>query len=194
MGVSQHPSAGLRSNYAIGNLAPGAALAVNGHIELCETCRLSLGRAERTYRNARSHLKSGASSEAAVPATGLEAFGPLPAAVRALPVGRWRRVRNGVRAAPLTGAAGLGEAVYLVAAKPAAPLPLPPAAEFVLVLDGALHDGTITYKAGDFLEGGAARGSARRAGARIGCLCLVVGDDTLYRRPFLDWIRDLTKA
>jgi anti-sigma factor ChrR (cupin superfamily) len=191
MGVWQHPSAELRSNYAIGNLAPGAALAVAAHLELCESCRSASGRTERVQRLRRTAGRASAQEAAAEPKA---LAAELPPSLEKLPVGRWRRIRSGVRAAPLKGAAGLGESVHLLKIAPTARAPLPTAAEFVLVLDGVLHQDAMTYKVGDFLELGALRGGKPQAGARIGCLCLVVGDETLYRRPFLDWIQRLRGA
>lgn len=190
MGVWQHPSAELRTNYAIGNLAPGAALAVAAHLDLCESCRAASGRSERVQRLRRTAGRS--SPAGATPES--NTLAGLPPSIEKLPIGRWRRTRSGVRTAPLNAAAGLGESVHLLKVAPTAWAPLPAAAELALVLDGVLHHGAMTYTAGDFLELETLREGKAQAGARIGCLCLVVGDETLYRRPFLDWVLRLRGA
>jgi hypothetical protein len=56
----------------------------------------------------------------------------------------------------------------------------------MVVLQGEIRVGADTFKAGDFLVLTGVREGWRAGGE--GCLCLVVGDDTLYQRPVLDWL------
>jgi putative transcriptional regulator len=58
---------------------------------------------------------------------------------------------------------------------------LPDAADLLLVASGAVRVGLSRYVGGDFLDLSDAPASHATADARTGCLCLVVGDDDLYR-------------
>jgi anti-sigma factor ChrR (cupin superfamily) len=198
MGASQHPSTELRSNYAIGNLAPGAALAIAAHIDLCRACRLALARMD-THANTdfdittparRSPRPAAPIPSAARPPLDAGAEPSLPASLKGVAVGAWRRSGPGVRTGPLEGAAGLGESVHMLIARRGAFLPSGRPG-FLLVLGGLLHAGATTYQAGDFLELTGPDDPRFRAGA-TGCRCLVVGDDALYRRPLWDWLRRLS--
>ncbi|EJL33357.1 anti-sigma factor [Caulobacter sp. AP07] len=179
----EHPSAALLSDYDRGGLAPGAALAVVAHLDLCRQCRLALGRMEnRRWTKATSrNVPDGGLADARGRHEAPSAGGPLPRALRRIAVGRWRPAGRGVASAPLQGVSGLGESVHLLKAAPGTPFALPDAAELLLVATGAVQVGLTRYGGGDFLDLAATRVRHAAADARTGCLCLVVGGDELYR-------------
>ena len=181
--VFEHPSAALLSGYDRGGLAPGAALAVVAHLDLCRQCRLTLrwmaGR--RSTAAPSPNVPDGGLAAALGRHAAPSAAGPLPRALRRIAVGRWHGAGRGVMSAPLRGVSGLGESVHLLRVAPGASFALPDAAELLLVATGAVRVGLSRYAGGDFLDLADARASHATADARTGCLCLVVGDDDLYR-------------
>jgi len=181
--VFEHPSAALLSDYDRGGLAPGAALAVVAHLDLCRQCRLTLGRmaGRRSTAVTSRNIPDGGLAAARGRHEAPSAAGPLPRTLRRMAIGRWRATGRGVMSAPLRGVSGLGESVHLLRVAPGAPFALPNAAELLLVATGAVRVGLNRYAGGDFLDLAATRASHATADARTGCLCLVVGDDELYR-------------
>lgn len=181
--VFEHPSAALLSDYARGGLAPGAALAVVAHLDLCRQCRLTLGwtAGRRSTAVASPNVPDGGLAAARGRPEAPSAAGPLPRALRRIAVGRWRGAGRDVMSAPLRGVSGLGESVHLLRVAPGASFALPDAAELLLVARGAVRVGLSRYAGGDFLDVRDARASHATADARTGCLCLVVGGDDLYR-------------
>ncbi len=179
--VFEHPSAVLLSDYSRGALAPGAALAVAAHLDLCRLCRLALGRMEsRLVTTATSrNVPDGGLADAPGRHEAPSAAGPLPRALRRVAIGRWRPAGQGVTSAPLRAVSGLGETVHLLRAAPGAPFALPDTAEFLLVATGAVRVGLTRYASGDFLDLAATRAQHATADALTGCLCLVVGADEL---------------
>ncbi|KRA67224.1 hypothetical protein ASD89_03175 [Caulobacter sp. Root656] len=181
--VFEHPSAALLSGYDRGELAPGAALAVVVHLDLCRQCRLTLrwmaGR--RSTATTSMNVPDGGLAAARGRHAAPLAAGPLPRVLRRIAVGRWRGAGRGVMSAPLRGVSGLGESVHLLRVAPGVSFALPDAAELLLVAIGAVRVGLSRYVGGDFLDLADARASHATADARTGCLCLVVGGDELYR-------------
>jgi anti-sigma factor ChrR (cupin superfamily) len=180
MGVSAHLSAELLSSYRLGTIAPGAALAVEAHIGLCEACRCEAGLTEHPGPNP---------AAVAPPDDGPVYVGALddpPAgaagstALARVATGPWRRVARGVRRSRLGGVSGLGESVHLLTAEPGAPLKLPPAAHLLVVLRGAVRAGASVHSRGDFVDRAGVRLNGASAHGASDCLCLVVGDDDLY--------------
>lgn len=181
--VFEHPSAALLSDYGRGGLAPGAALAVVAHLDLCRQCRLTLGEmaGRRSTAVTSPNVPDGGLAAARGRHEAPSAAGPLPRALRRIVVGRWRGAGRDVMSAPLRGVSGLGESVHLLRAAAGASFVLPDAAELLLVARGAVRVGLSRYAGGDFLDLSDARASRAMADARTGCLCLVVGGDELYR-------------
>ena len=189
MGICEHLSADLLSDYLRGAAAPGRALAVEAHLELCEQCRREAGRA--VPRGSMSGDQGPAeepqieAGEADNPAPGRG----LPAVLTRTAKGPWRRVAPGVRRSRLRGVSGLGESAQLLSVDPGALLGLPPAASVVVVLRGGVRSAVSVHPPGDFIETAGIRLQDASADSAAGCLCLVVGDDDLYRRPVLDQLR-----
>jgi anti-sigma factor ChrR (cupin superfamily) len=183
MGITQHPSAELRSSYAIGDIAPGMGLAIAAHMDFCRKCALAVSPAQR-WRRAKH-------PGAAAAHGGATERDSLPMALKDIALGRWLGGGRGVSTARLRNAAGLGEAVHLLKARATAYLPRAPAAEVVLLLQGIVHAGGAAYKTGDFLHLASLPETRLRTGEETGCVCLIVSDQTLYRRSVRDWLLGL---
>lgn len=187
--LRHHPSVSMRSDYVSANLAPGAALAIEAHLQMCNVCAIAV-----------DALSGG-------PATGdtraigkarRASFAPRPEFTDAS--GR-RHVADDVRGRlsagrpfgrgawlfAVSGVSGLGESTYLVRARSHARLRLA-GAEVLLVLDGHFTSSGVTFKAGDFLVLSEADIPAPVAGDE-GCECLIIADDgwpgSPWRRIFL---------
>jgi anti-sigma factor ChrR (cupin superfamily) len=158
------------------------ALAIATHLDFCRRCTLSLDSNVR-WRSGKRTATSAPQDDAAM--SGLP---PLPHSLEDVSFGAWKGVGRGLRAAPLGGVAGLGEAVHLVTAQAGALVPHATAAEAeaIVLLQGGLETGSGAYEPGDFLRLGGAPRPPLRAGAATPCLYLIVSDDTLFPQPFRD--------
>jgi anti-sigma factor ChrR (cupin superfamily) len=172
MGRSYHPSARLRSEYRLGDIAPGAALAVATHLSACDTCATRVQEPPSPRQMAWRP-----SSDVKKP---LDAA--LPPLLRDIPRGRWRKVSRGVSVASLHGVSGLGEAVCLLRVGPGADVTLPSQVRIVLGVSGSARGDFGELSAGDLIELTAA--APATADPQAGWLALVVGDDGLYRGLF----------
>lgn len=174
--VRSHPSPALRHDYALGNLAPGAALAMRVHLEFCPVCRLTV--------ESMSAPVSGARAPAETEETARGEAGTAGTPCAELAKGPWWLLSPLLRIRRFSGVAGLGEAVSLVEARRGASLsPLyAPGVEMLMLLWGCARDGSVQYEAGDFLQLGA-RSTLRAPSAdpETGCCCLVVGDEAWPR-------------
>lgn len=172
MGPSFHPSARLCSEYRIGDIAPGAALAVATHLSACAACATLAeepeGAADRAWTPA--------------PAAGSSLEAVLPPLLRDISRSPWRNLSHGVSVSALAGVSGLGEAVYLLRARPGAEVPLSDHADILLMIDGAADLDAQRLGPGDFVA--LAAPAEALADAELGALALVVGDDDLYRGLF----------
>jgi anti-sigma factor ChrR (cupin superfamily) len=169
MCLSHHPSARLRAEYRIGDVAPGTALAVAAHVTACESCarlvREPTARPETLWR---------LGAEGRKPLTAR-----LPPLLRNIPRSRWRNVSPDVSVCSLRGVSGLGEAVCLLRAAPGANIVLPSHVDVILGLAGRASGCFGVFEAADLIEiCDQAQGLADPA---EGLLALVIGDDELYR-------------
>ena len=152
MAIRHHPSAEALAEYLIGDCSPGTALLVERHTQVCSVC-----------------------------AARLTAFGGAVRPSGPLSAGQWRAVGDGVTAAPVHDAGGLGEKVYLLRLSRAAAVPIAhlEIAE-ILVLEGELAAAEATFFTGDYVRveaGGAAALTARRSS-----LCLATAADGAFSR------------
>lgn len=182
MNVRHHPSLAMRSDYAAGNLAPGAALALALHLKLCPACAIAIetmggasqgAGADAAARGAPSGGRSFTAQDRPRPArpqTGL--FETLEAS-RA---GPWWPAGRGLRIAALKGVSGLGEAVFLLKARPGARFKPSSGLEQLLVLEGSFEDQGRNYEAGDFVERAAESLDHPRV-AGVENRCLLVADE-----------------
>ncbi|CAN7387920.1 hypothetical protein LJR219_002365 [Phenylobacterium sp. LjRoot219] len=149
MAPTHHPSAQSLANFLIGDCSPGAALLLTRHVDLCPRC-----------------------------ASRVQALGAAGVAPSELANGETQRLQPGLEVTTISGASGLGEAVYLIKAAPelALPLELPlPLAE-LLVLEGALVVDGKAYRKGDFLSLDDTPRKELISGAS-GCNCLATAHD-----------------
>jgi hypothetical protein len=71
----------------------------------------------------------------------------------------------------------------LLTGEPGAPLNLPSAAHLLVVLGGAVQAGASIHAQGDLIDMAGVRLKEARVHGASDCLCLVVGDDSLFDRP-----------
>lgn len=179
MGTSEHLSATLKSSYLQGTTTPGEALAVAAHLAFCEHCRNDPAM-EESAGTTSGPLTSCGGPQAIVEALANQGSRGLPKVPDCMNGGAWRRIVKDVRALPLRGVSGLGEAVYLIKAKARAHLMLPAGAAIVAILEGRIQAGAGDYGPGDVFELDSDLRDLARGGARAGCVCLVIGDDEMY--------------
>jgi anti-sigma factor ChrR (cupin superfamily) len=139
----RHPPSQVLADFLVCDCSPGTSALLARHMDLCGRCR------------SRVQLMGATGS----PLSGVEQ-------------GPWRVLVEGVDVSPLAGAAGLGEAVYVVRAAAGARVPLraPIAVAEVLLLEGRSEaDGEI-YVPGDYAVFDAAW---MTADAESGCTAMV---------------------
>jgi hypothetical protein len=168
--LSHHPSARLCAEYRIGDVSPGAALAVAAHATGCGSCALLVNDPP-----APPHLLWRLDGDEGKPLNAA-----LPPLLRDIPRTRWRNVSIEVSVCSLRGVNGLGEAVCLLRAAPGANIVLPSNTELILALRGGASGGCFgVLSPGDLFEiPSPARGVADPTN---GFLALIIGDDGLYR-------------
>jgi len=194
MGLSEHPSTEVLSTYVRGATSPGVALAVETHMELCETCRSDAGPAYSSPSDVEAGARPSKATRQVDVMDDLPAGRQRSAALGRVRPGPWRRVARGVRRSPLRSACGLGESVFLLTASAGAALGLPAAAHLVVVLRGAVRRADGVYARGDFIEAAGVRLQGARGDEVAGCLCLVVGDDDLYGSSLVGLLRGSTRS
>jgi putative transcriptional regulator len=179
METSEHLSTKLKSTYLQGMTTPGEALAVAAHLAFCEHCRNDPAMEESAAATS-GPLGSCGGPQAIVEALANQGSRGLPKVPDCINGGAWRRIVKDVRALPLRGVSGLGEAVYLIKAKARARLMLPAGAAIVAILGGRIQVGAGVYGPGDVVELDPSLRDLARGGAAAGCVCLVIGDDEMY--------------
>lgn len=144
MPIRHHPSPQLRADYVAADIAPGAALVISLHLELCGACAVQV------------HALTGMAVDAGAPPLGIESRGgaEVPDLLKGRSLGRWRWISPGVRGAEVESVSGLGEAVWLLEVAAGATLPRRAAAAvgLLLVIDGALDVSSDQLGVGDLLE------------------------------------------
>jgi hypothetical protein len=164
--ISSHPSIELRREHKVGLCSPGSALLVASHLALCSQCLATQFSPAWPMPNnlVADHDRGGEINADAL--RGSSGAG-------------WRGVDSGARITAIKGVSGVGEAVYSIEAASGAPMTLPDASMFLLVLQGVLTDGCVFFARGDFVDlTDADLLNAAGAGAH-GCLCLMVSETNL---------------
>jgi anti-sigma factor ChrR (cupin superfamily) len=189
MAISEHLSATLVSSYLQGRASPGAALAAEAHLALCEQC------AADPRLRAHTAPPAGATGSQAQLLVGLLALNDgyginkRPALPRNATARSWRQVVSGVHVAALRGVSGLGEAVHLLVGEAGARLVLPACARLLVVLRGVVRTAGGAYARGDIVDAAGVALAEATTDGECGCLCLVVGDADMYPNSLLDRIR-----
>ncbi|WP_454717243.1 hypothetical protein [Caulobacter segnis] len=161
MSSTSHPTASLQLDYRNGLCSAGAALAVATHLALCPEC----AEAPSTAWGGRN-LPGVLATEHGGGEAYASALGPAI-------LEHWHGDGGGVRLAGLKGAAGIGEAVYLVDAAAGASADLP-GVLFLVVLRGLLADGSIRFARGAFIDLTAAPLLEPEGAGPRGCICLAI--------------------
>lgn len=169
----QHPSAQLSADYRVGDITPGAALAIAVHLAACLSCCLAVQeQARRRDEQWTRAIEPGA----------IAADAALPPMLQGTPRGQWRRVGRGVAAAQLQGVSGLAQSAQLVRAAPGAKLALPEDLDILVGLGGSIDGDWGELSVGGLIE--PAVSAVARADPKAGFLGLAIGSDTLYRGFF----------
>lgn len=163
MSFNSHPTIELLREYKDGLCSAGAALAVATHFALCPQCARKQRPGAWGGRNLPGVLATDLGHE---PQAYTNALGAV--------LGAWRGVEGGARIAALKGLGGIGEAVYLVEAAAGALMAFPAAALFVVVLQGLLTDGPLSFERGAFIDLAIQPLSTPESVGSRGCICLVV--------------------
>ena len=191
MSVSHHPAEDSLLAYATGKLSPGAALIVGAHADACPHCAEEIAFLERIggavlETTETDDVAPGALDRALAALD--EAAPPVAAAPPGMPqvlagrrIGRWRWAGPGVRVAWLNEEAGVGEQLYLLKAQAGARFPAHGhnGAEWVVVLQGAFHDGGDRFGPGDLSERGPEDHHQPVIDPSAGCLCLIATEGRL---------------
>lgn len=167
---AQHPGAQLCADYRVGDITPGAALAVAVHLAACPTCCLTVQEPARRADQRWAPLQESGSPAAAA---------ALPPPLRDTPRGRWSRIASGTSAARFEGVSGLGQSVQLVRAAPGARFPLPPSLDILVGLGGSISGDWGELAAGGLVE--QRQPGVASADPTTGFLGLAVGSDRLYQ-------------
>jgi anti-sigma factor ChrR (cupin superfamily) len=177
MSIRHHPSPQLRADYVAADLAPGAALAVGAHLELCSACAIQV--------QALTGLPISAASPPDAPG-GSERWAQelvkAPEILRGKPLGPWRWISRGVRGAELHGVSGLGEALWLLHLSPDGRLGAAAVRSLglLVVLEGALLMGEVLLGPGDLVEA-LPSGVTLKPDAGQSAICLAASDDAWPR-------------
>lgn len=162
MSFASHPAANLQLDYRDGLCSAGAALAVATHLALCPDC------AEAPL------VPWGGRNLPGVLAANYEGGGQAYAkALGKAVLEDWHAGGRGVRLATLKGVAGIGEAAYLVDVSTGAATHIH-GALFLVVLQGVLADGPISFERGAFVDLTEMPLLEPEGAGPRGCICLAI--------------------
>jgi putative transcriptional regulator len=157
-----HPSIETLSGYAAGNMRAGFDLVVAAHLQGCTACQAQVGKLERLGGHLLAEIDPVAIGEGALAATlarldepVLPVSGTAPGTLREkLDGSKLRWVAPGVWTGKIDTPHAPQDRVFLLRVAPGAATArhTHEGAEFTQVLEGALDDGGIIYRAGDFVE------------------------------------------
>jgi hypothetical protein len=166
MSFSKHPAIELQLEYRDGLCSSGAALAVATHLALCPQCQKMRPLGPWGGRNLPSILASDHGQEG----------GAYASALGSTVLEDWREANGGVRFAALKRTSSIGEAVHLIEAEAGAPMTLPRAPLFVVVLQGMLTNGFAFFERGAFIDLTAPRLPALMIAGSCGSICLAISE------------------
>jgi len=183
-----HPFPETLASYAAGTMRPGFDLVVATHLRTCPVCRSEVARLEQLGGHLISEIDPVALGEDALAATlaRLDESSPSPphparGLDQLLSGARRRWVAPGVWTAKVDTPHQRDDRVYLLRVAPGATTArhTHEGAEFTQILEGALDDDGVIYRAGDFVELGEDRIHRPRVHGDEACLCLFATEGRL---------------
>jgi putative transcriptional regulator len=186
-GPQHHPSAETLALYAAGNLRPGFDVVVAAHLQACPACRGDLAKLEQLGGELIFEIDPVALGEHALAATLARLDAPAPVPPSPMGLGdllssaRRRWVAPGVWSAGVETPHHRDDRVYLLRVAPGARTARHThfGAEFTQVLEGALDDNGMIYRAGDFVELGEDHTHRPVVHGDQACLCLFATEGRL---------------
>lgn len=178
---NHHPSADTLGALAVGGLRAGFDVVAAAHVKTCARCRLELARLEQAEGQelaalAGATLSAGALDRAlaAIAAAPPTAEAPAPTIDDLIRRARRRWVGPGIWVAPLDTPHAREDRVYVLSVAPRASTAKHThgGAEFTQILSGALIDGDVVLRAGDFSERGPDDLHQPRVMGEAPCVCL----------------------
>jgi putative transcriptional regulator len=186
---SHHPATETLASYAAGTMRAGFDVVIAAHMQVCAACRSEVARLEQLGGSLISEVDPVALSNDALAATlaRLDEPSPFPPSrpVRRLDQlisgARRRWVAPGVWSAKLDTPHDPEDRVFLLRVAPGATTAQHShaGAEFTQLLKGALDDGGVIYRAGDFVELGTDHAHHPRVHGDEECLCLFATEGRL---------------
>jgi len=181
-----HPFPETLAFYAAGTMRAGFDLVVAAHLRTCPVCRAEVARLERLGGHLISEIDPVALGEDALVATLARLDEPSPphparGLDQLLSGARRRWVAPGVWTAKVDTPHHRDDRVYLLRVAPGATTArhTHEGAEFTQIMEGALEDGEVIYRAGDFVELGPDHVHRPRIYGDETCLCLFATEGRL---------------
>ncbi|MGA9659202.1 MAG: ChrR family anti-sigma-E factor [Asticcacaulis sp.] len=211
MRIAHHPDEDILFEYYRGDLAPGLALSVRAHIELCHKCDDEIGLyhaigSTLMEADAGMVMSTDALDLALARIERRETTGPvttvrqpdflkgfdLPPSLRTAAIMNRRFVAPGVWLAPVAlSGAPKGSKTYLLYAKPGMAVPSHDhkGREITVMLHGSYADHKGTYHRGDFAMCDATDMAHEPAMVGDeGCLCLLAQEAAIIPKTWLGWV------
>jgi len=185
---AHHPSPDTLASYVAGTIRAGFDLVVAAHLDTCTQCRREVSRLEKLGGHLISQLDPAVMAEDALTQTLARLQEPLPAMPpprqelgQVLANARRRWVAPGVWTAKVDTPHAQEDRVFLLRAAPGAKTARHSHAgtELTQILEGALQDGDVIYRAGDFVELDASHTHHPRVYGDKPCLCLFATEGRL---------------
>ena len=189
-----HPAPDTLATYAAGTIRAGFDLVIAAHLRTCASCRAEVSRLERLGGHLVSEIDPVALGQDSL-ATTLARLDepshssphPLRGLDQILSGARRRWVAPGVWAAKVDTPHERDDRVYLLRVAPGARTAMHTheGVEFTQIIEGALDDDGVIYRAGDFVELGEGHVHCPRVHGREPCLCLFATEGRLVPTDFV---------
>ncbi len=186
-----HPFPETLASYAAGTMRAGFEVVIAAHLQTCAVCRAEVARLERLGGHLIDEIDPVALGEHALAATlaRLEEPSSSPShppggLVQRLSGARRRWVAPGVWTAKVETPHQRDDRVYLLRVAPGAKTARHShdGAEFTQILEGALEDDGVVYRAGDFVELGPDHIHRPSVHGHEACLCLFATEGRLVAK------------
>lgn len=190
-----HPHPETLASYVAGTMRAGFDVVVAAHLQVCPVCRAEVARFERLGGHLISEIDPVALGDGALASTlarldepsCLPSPHPRRGLVQLLSGARRRWVAPGVWTAKVDTPHDRDDRVFLLRAAPGATTArhTHAGAEFTQVIEGALDDGGVIYRAGDFIELGEGHVHHPKIHGDEACLCLFATEGRLVPTDIL---------